>query len=554
MNQFLISLTIVAMLSGTSFGQNRKAPARKAPVPVSTKAAEPITGIYINTLGQSANVYMMPVESFDKTSENIYVVNDQKFKRGRTPLYLPDTPPGNYLIYLELDKPMPRVNDSSPACKDPLMSGSGKWRYYEEGKVVGLYREAEVMQDKVSAVITIVLPCNATLEDMLREYPKEYVFGKSDGKSFRKGLIDGFWGSKKMKGVDINYDDIKLKLTDSELNAIADLLNRGGFVIYNKGCIEQEVVFFEPSQKGATIDKIGNFVVRSTHCDDLFEISSASYSPNSRARTSDKSDAPPSTDKNRPTPLTSPEISGFADSKTPGNYYYSFTAGPGEIVMTANFDVAPGNLSTLGFMLGACLQGDDGKNVPIQDFPPDRPMPCLGFTGKEPSSETRFKLQSRQTVLLKLTTGGRGGSTGKYRLQFSGAVEFNNSSKGASSDKNNPTPLTSPEISGFADPKSGTEAYYSFVVEPGEVEVTLELENAKPMNGLESVGLNLAGYETPLYVLLRVPKEPRELRGIVILPKSRQRVRLHLSINPDTVGSGRYRVRISGATEFNKNR
>src|ERR1017187_5319953 len=59
-----------------------------------------------------------------------------------------------------------------------------------------------------------------------------------------------------------------------------------------------------------------------------------------------------SKDRDHPTPLTSPEISGFIDQTVLGDYYYySVTAGPGEVTFTFNVESGAGGVANVGFAL-----------------------------------------------------------------------------------------------------------------------------------------------------------------------------------------------------------
>ncbi len=118
-----------------------------------------------------------------------------------------------------------------------------------------------------------------------------------------------------------------------------------------------------------------------------------------------------SSDRDHPTPINTNEISGNVESNK-DEHFYSFTAGPGELTITADIkgNKDSGTLS-LAFELldknaaGAllCCEGVQG------DF---------GGTGREVST---VKLTKRQTVILH-TTSNEGNGSGTFRFRFTGAT------------------------------------------------------------------------------------------------------------------------------------
>jgi hypothetical protein len=54
-----------------------------------------------------------------------------------------------------------------------------------------------------------------------------------------------------------------------------------------------------------------------------------------------------SKDKNNPTKLTSPEIAGSTDSKSKESYYYTFMAGPGELIINIQVRLSKPNPNPL---------------------------------------------------------------------------------------------------------------------------------------------------------------------------------------------------------------
>lgn len=137
-----------------------------------------------------------------------------------------------------------------------------------------------------------------------------------------------------------------------------------------------------------------------------------------------------------------------------------------------------------------------------------------------------------------------------------------NSTNAQSKDRDNPTQLTSGEISGLIDSDTkGSVFYYSFTVNPGEVVITLSVESNPPVN--------TSGYsfstKSIIFTLFDRNAEAISNRtastfygngtgqavGRVIITR-RQTVVLGINI-PEGVlneGTGKYRVKVSGSVEF----
>ena len=119
----------------------------------------------------------------------------------------------------------------------------------------------------------------------------------------------------------------------------------------------------------------------------------------------------PSTNVNLPTPLKSNELQGDMRAGTPPQFY-SFTAGPGEVVFTLDVSgAAPG-----------------GGMAYIYLIKPDAPDTFLdtvyhfGSAGASDSLVKRVQFAERQTIILRV--GGHIGG-GSFRLRISGAATFN---------------------------------------------------------------------------------------------------------------------------------
>ena len=116
-----------------------------------------------------------------------------------------------------------------------------------------------------------------------------------------------------------------------------------------------------------------------------------------------------STNRDHPTPFTSDEIKGELNGKEI-EYFYSFTAGPGEVTLTVDVKSSGGTTGTAFELLDAdankvliCCEGAQADST--------------GTTGRDVKS---IKLGKVQTVILHLTPFAYG--TGTYRVRISGAA------------------------------------------------------------------------------------------------------------------------------------
>ena len=116
-----------------------------------------------------------------------------------------------------------------------------------------------------------------------------------------------------------------------------------------------------------------------------------------------------STDRDHPTPFTSTEINGELNAEDV-EYFYSFTAGPGEVTITVDVK-SSGGTTGIAFEL---LDRDASKVLICCE---GAQADSTGGSGREVVS---IKLGKRQTVVLHLTPFKYG--TGTYRVRISGAV------------------------------------------------------------------------------------------------------------------------------------
>ena len=118
-----------------------------------------------------------------------------------------------------------------------------------------------------------------------------------------------------------------------------------------------------------------------------------------------------STNRDHPTPFTSDEVRGDLKGEEI-EYFYSFSAGPGEVTITVDVKSSGGTTGTAFELLDReankvliCCEGAQADSS--------------GQSGREVVS---IKLAKRQTVVLHLTPFKYG--TGTYRVRLSGAVSF----------------------------------------------------------------------------------------------------------------------------------
>ena len=116
-----------------------------------------------------------------------------------------------------------------------------------------------------------------------------------------------------------------------------------------------------------------------------------------------------STDRDHPTPFSSNEINGELKGEEI-EYFYSFTAGPGEVTLTVDVKSSDGTTGTAFELLDA----DANKALICCEY---AQADSTGTTGRDVKS---IKLGKGQTVILHLTPFKYG--TGNYRVRISGAA------------------------------------------------------------------------------------------------------------------------------------
>jgi hypothetical protein len=116
-----------------------------------------------------------------------------------------------------------------------------------------------------------------------------------------------------------------------------------------------------------------------------------------------------SSDRDHPTTLKSNEITGDVDG-TGGEYFYSFTAAPGELVITADAKGGADSGATIGFEL---FNQDGSKSLFSWEYAQADAASQSGRAVK------KIKFAKRQTVMLCLTPQKTG--QGTYRIKLSGS-------------------------------------------------------------------------------------------------------------------------------------
>ena len=134
-----------------------------------------------------------------------------------------------------------------------------------------------------------------------------------------------------------------------------------------------------------------------------------------------------SRDRDHPTPIASPQISGTIDSTVAGgSYYYSVTAGPGDLAFT--FDVESGN--GRGQIASVTFEVLDVNSRSVfQEF-------LQSFEGQSQRRPHTVTLARKQPLLLRVSVDRgvvSGSVSGRYRVSLSGPIELARGGQPASS-------------------------------------------------------------------------------------------------------------------------
>jgi len=129
------------------------------------------------------------------------------------------------------------------------------------------------------------------------------------------------------------------------------------------------------------------------------------------------------------------------------------------------------------------------------------------------------------------------------------------SANAQSKDRDNPTQLTSNEISGLINEDNlGDHYYYTFVAGPGEITLTLSVQSGNGKSNQVSFDLSNDNARQLGYGTMGAYGGRTEQLVKRIDVNRRQPVLLHITINDWSQGSGRYRLRVGGAVDVSQNK
>ena len=118
-----------------------------------------------------------------------------------------------------------------------------------------------------------------------------------------------------------------------------------------------------------------------------------------------------SRDRNKPTPMTSSQVSGSSRKEDRRELYYSFTAGPGELIVTLDVQGLSGRVDSLSLVRLTFYEQDFQEVGKV-----DRQS---GLNGENKRQIGKFNL-SKETPLVMRLTFEAGAS--KYKVSLSGPV------------------------------------------------------------------------------------------------------------------------------------
>jgi serine/threonine protein kinase len=172
-----------------------------------------------------------------------------------------------------------------------------------------------------------------------------------------------------------------------------------------------------------------------------------------------------SKDKDSPTLLKTQEIIGRGRTD---DIYYSFEAGPGELLLTLNAIAGGGGVEVEVF-------DSQSKKMRFGDST-DVLKVWSGYEQNE-QAMTNLLIDRRQTVLMRIGFSYPDVVTA-YRVRIGGDVSLRKSSKvnellsAPFAARDNPTPLLAKEVFGTGKTE---DTYYAFDVEPGEINLALDV-------------------------------------------------------------------------------
>lgn len=121
-----------------------------------------------------------------------------------------------------------------------------------------------------------------------------------------------------------------------------------------------------------------------------------------------------STNRDAPTPVTSDTLTGTGLHLQAQTFYYSLTAGPGELMLTLDADA--GNTNGNGVVASYSLQNRDGGEILSADAYATPGMPARSV------KRVSFRTASPMILVIRLAPGATADYT--YTLKLSGAVRL----------------------------------------------------------------------------------------------------------------------------------
>lgn len=248
-----------------------------------------------------------------------------------------------------------------------------------------------------------------------------------------------------------------------------------------------------------------------------------------------------STSRDNPTPLSVGEINGDFNQNDP-EYFYSFTAGPGEVTFTLDIKARG-----YGGALYVTLLDKNGRQLAAFDK--------LVMKGQSEKLVKKETFAGRQGVIMRLFSGNGEGS---YRLRIGGAVDLKQAepimaqspaASGQSTDRDNPTPLTTDGLAGDFH-QDDPEYFYSFVAGPGELTFTLDLRARGYGGAIYFTLYDAEGRELAAFDKLVTKGQSEKLVKKETFSKRQNIVMRVFSGN----GEGSYSLRIGGPIEVGQAR
>ena len=120
-----------------------------------------------------------------------------------------------------------------------------------------------------------------------------------------------------------------------------------------------------------------------------------------------------------------------------------------------------------------------------------------------------------------------------------------------STDRNNPTALTKSEIAGTVDKDNQSEYFYSFVAEPGEVAIALDVApNDKNTLNYVTVDLfDVDGNKLKSFGVGVISKSKRKVQKLQV--QNQQKIIMQIS-RRSSKGSASYSLSVSGSVKLDK--